>query len=376
MMVMSYLAILGRQSDFGLLELESKLGAQNISPFGVECAVLKQNVHINNLGGVQKVGRIIYQGPRGDLLTLLPFDKLPIQNGKLIFGISAYGEGAEFEPVFKTGLELKNKLKSQSTPRLIGNFKESTLTTAQIKHHDIIQKGFELLVVRYGAKMIIAITEAIQDIDWYSRRDYDRPARDAKVGMLPPKLAQIMINTTSAESVFDPFCGTGVVLQEALLMGRHAAGSDLSLEMVEATQKNLEWLETERSGLPLWTVSEADATSVTVPSVSAIISEGYLGEPRSSIPSPQQLEHLQKEIRELYQKALKNWAGQIPSGNEVTITSPVWRTGGRPQGTGIIDDLPGLGYSLRSFSHVDSRKLVYRRPDQIVGRQMLVMRKN
>jgi len=49
--------------------------------------------------------------------------------------------------------------------------------------------------------------------------------------MLPPKLAQILVNSVQAQTVYDPFCGTGVIPQEALLLGRTASGSDLSDEI-------------------------------------------------------------------------------------------------------------------------------------------------
>lgn len=70
-------------------------------------------------------------------------------------------------------------------------------------------------------------------------RDYGRPARDARVGMLPPKLAQIMLNLSVKDeksgTVLDPFCGTGVLLQEAALAGFDFIGSDIEPRMVEMT---------------------------------------------------------------------------------------------------------------------------------------------
>ena len=76
--------------------------------------------------------------------------------------------------------------------------------------------------------------EGVQNISAYAMRDQKRPKRDAFVGMLPPKLAQIMINLALGDQepkdklLLDPFCGTGVLLQEALLMGLKVYGTDLS----------------------------------------------------------------------------------------------------------------------------------------------------
>ena len=52
----------------------------------------------------------------------------------------------------------------------------------------------------------LGLTIACQDIDSYARRDTSK-ARDMQVGMLPPKLAQMMINLTRVQNesrkVFD-----------------------------------------------------------------------------------------------------------------------------------------------------------------------------
>jgi len=195
------------------------------------------------------------------------------------------------------------------------------------------------------------------------------------VGMLPPKLAQVLVNTTAAPLVADPFCGTGVVLQEALLLGRQAYGSDLSDEMVNATRSNLEWLA-RQPAVPLldWSVAEADARSVLLPAGCAVVSEGYLGRNLSQSPTISQVQELRAELLNLYREVLGNWAHQLPAGAEVSICVPAWRSGGRWHYLGLVDELSRLGYTAKGFKHVRT-PLLYERPDQIVGRQLLFLRK-
>ena len=56
--------------------------------------------------------------------------------------------------------------------------------------------------------------------------------------MIPPKLARTMINLAVGENdpksitVFDPFCGTGTILMEGLMVGVTVMGSDLDHEAV------------------------------------------------------------------------------------------------------------------------------------------------
>ena len=375
---MHYLAILGRQPEFGLVELESLLGAKAVRPFGRSAAVLTQGLDINRLGGSQKLARVIYRGPARDLNeTPIPLDELPIPaSGKITFGLSYYGAGFGQRFVVAAGLTLKKRLRAKGSVRFVQPQTGTSLTAAQVKFNGLTRNGFELIVASCRGDMIVAVTEQIQDIDWYAVRDYQRPTRSAKVGMLPPKLAQIMVNTTAAPLVYDPFCGTGVVLQEALLLGRAAAGSDIAPDMTAATTDNLAWLRRQRPDLPPASVTTADATSLTLPDEPlAIVSEGYLGPNLTKSPTAKELPALKRDLGKLYADSLRHWQPQLPPSAEVSLTVPMWRSGSAWQGLDIVDRLPDLGYTLRSFAHADSSALAYHRPNQIVGRQLLILRK-
>lgn len=363
---MSHIAILGRQPELGLVELESILGAESITPFGV-AALLAQSVDISRLGSTIKLGRIINQQPFKTLDDIeINLDSLPAATGKLNFGVSYYGGKLSEARLQSFGLTLKKRLQSRGSVRLVPT-SGLELNAAQLKYNQIPSKGFELLIIINGGQAVVALTEQFQDIDWYSLRDYGRPARSAVVGMLPPKLAQVMVNSVGFKSIFDPFCGTGVVLQEALLMGRGAAGSDLSPEMIQATQTNLEWLKQKVPSIPDWSTNLADARKVQIPSGSAVVSEGYLGPNLNPGQTIAQSEVI--KLSELYLDILKNFASQQQTGDEITICAPTWGNQKLP----VIDQLPDLGYTLKVFKHADSRRLIYLRPGQSVGRQLLIL---
>ena len=374
----TYIAILGRQPELGLVELESRLGAAAVMPWGRYAALLEQELPLEQFGGVIKTGRVLYRGPAVDI-GKVPFDwkSLSPGAGKTTFALSYYGLKGTPRFVLATGLELKKRLKEHGPVRLVTPTEGTAVGAAALRHNGIPEAGFELLVVIAQQEMVVAVTTAVQDIDWYSKRDYERPARSAKVGMLPPKLAQVLVNTTHGSLVVDPFCGTGVVLQEALLLGRTAVGSDLAPEMVAATRANLTWLadEAPRELLP-WQADEADARTVQLPDVDcAVVSEGYLGPNLTASPTPSQLDTIRAELRGLYRAALANWARQLDEGAEIALCVPAWRTKQGWQYLGLVDDLPRLGYTSKVFKHVRS-PLLYARGDQVVGRQLLLLRKN
>lgn len=373
---MQYLAVLGRQPELGLVELESLFGNDSILPWGNSAALLDTEPDINRLGGSQKIGRVIYEGPTRDIneapINLDDF-KRP---GKLTFGLSYYGLNATQRFVVASGITMKKRLRGKGSVRFVAPQHGLALGAAQVKFNSLIRNGFELLVVINKQKMVVAVTTQIQDIDWYAVRDYKRPTRSAKVGMLPPKLAQIMVNTTHSSHVYDPFCGTGVILQESLLLDRAASGSDISPEMVDATTKNLDWLKTQKLISKKWSVKEADSLSVTLPKNVCIVSEGYLGPNQSKKVEVETYRKISKDLTRLYSKSLENWAKQLPKDSEITITAPVWQTTMGWKALPIVDQLTDLGYTFKQFAHVKSDALVYRRPDQIVGRQLLILRKS
>jgi tRNA G10 N-methylase Trm11 len=373
---LNYIAILGRQSELGLVELESLLGPDAIKPFGRQAVLVDRPLEIGRLGGSLKLGEVLYQGPATSLRKLpVEVAALPLGETKTPFALSVYGSRDTARMLQAAGLELKKRLKERGSVRLIMPARGLAVTAAELKHNRVLEDGFELVVVLVGAQMVVARTTAVQDIDWYSRRDYHRPARSAKVGMLPPKLAQVLVNSTSGSVVADPFCGTGVVMQEALLLGRKAVGSDLAVEMVAASRENLGWLEQQVDAqLPAWQIAEADARAAVLPNGCAVVSEGYLGPGYSHSPAPAELASLKRELLALYLEALANFAAQLPAGGEVSICVPAWRLGKRWEYLGVIDELPDLGYTPKSFRHVRT-PLLYARPEQVVGRQLLLLRK-
>ncbi|MCG2719179.1 MAG: site-specific DNA-methyltransferase, partial [Nanoarchaeota archaeon] len=77
------------------------------------------------------------------------------------------------------------------------------------------------------------------------KRDLTRPKQRPK-HMISIRLARILINLSGAveDSVLlDPFCGYGILLQEAMLMGLNVFGIDRSYECVNASEINIRWLK-------------------------------------------------------------------------------------------------------------------------------------
>ncbi len=430
---MKYLAVLGRQPEISIAELEalgfevevadSHSGARPVSPSpratGAtprlarlriprrhESTTYFNHLDINRLGGVLKLSKELEQKPL-DYLAGLP-------DGKITIGISDYSHGASRKSAQTEALKLKKILVRHGRSVRVVENKDAMLSTATSLHNGLNGKNERKVeLIKLGNEWYRVI--GVQDIDAYAKRDQARPARDAKVGMLPPKLAQILINLCGplepSATILDPFCGTGVVLQEALLMGYRAYGTDIDERMVEYTTRNLEWLKKsdkysirrdpepgkarssarapwrrERATRPeneylqislsnsQFKVVNGDATSFQWEQpIDAVACEGYLGQPMSQIPSEMKLKEQKQECGAIITGFLKNLAGQIKSGIPVVIAAPAWlRDNGEYERLDILDYIEDMGYNVNNKSR---EGLFYHREKQIVARDILILRK-
>jgi len=390
------ICILGRQPALGIAELESLYGAEQILPYGTQACFINldpDSINFNRLGGSMRLARVLAKLPSTNwndiekyLLQMTPQHAEHI-DGKLSFGVSVFGLPVHKNKVAQSALKIKKALKlSGKSVRMVPH-KETELGSATVLYNKLTAKnGWELLVVSDGKSAYLAQTERIQDIDAYSARDQARPHRDAKVGMLPPKLAQTIINlavgTTDNKKIciLDPFCGTGVVLQEAMLMDYDIYGTDLEPRMVQYSIDNLGWLDSKYPDVGDYRrVEIGDATKhswqLRENSCVVVAGETYLGQPLSSLPSNEHLSKIIYEVNLLHHKFLENIGKQIPSGTRLCLAVPAWRGKHEFLHLPTLDHLTDIGYTRMRFKHVEDKDLIYHRENQVVGRELLVLQK-
>jgi len=402
-----YIGILGRQSELGLAELERVFG--NARRFSPETALLDSSLKpdVEHLGSVMKVGQIIEILPpksnNSDWKTVsfklvrLFTQRLKNQSGKITLGISVYGFN-QISPkdVQKTGLVLKSKLGSL---RLIPNT-DLTLSTATTHHNKLglSSSKIEILVVR-GSDGSVAVAESLgsQNITALAKRDQGRPKRDAFVGMLPPKLAITMINLAAgselsrqaldsskthddsfAPRLLDPFCGTGVLLQEASLLGYKIYGTDLAEKMIRYSESNLDWLSQEIVRHPIdYSLEVGDATNHKWQApINVIAAETYLGQPFSAPPSPAKLTEVMRTCDGIISDFLRNLGSQVKPGTPACLAIPAWRDkNGDFSHLPLVGQLGKLGWNRLGLSSTNIDNLLYYREDQVVARELLILTK-
>lgn len=406
---MQSLLILGRQPEFGIAEIEALYGPKKLKVIADQAVVVDIDpcqLSFQRLGGSLKFAKLLTVLPTNNWLSIEQFliDSAPLHvkdmpKGKMTLGISLYNFNLSPKAIMNTAFKLKQVIQATGrSVRLVPN-KSTALNTAQVIHNKLTNdRSWELLLIKAESQTFIAQTVMVQDIKNYTSRDRTRPYRDARVGMLPPKLAQIIINLASGKlidkaisvncdnksqtielnlnkTVLDPFVGTGVIPQEAYLMGYDVVGSDINPKMVHYTLNNLRWLaKIYRLNLKQLNIFTGDAKKINWPKFDFVATETNLGKPLTTLPKETVLDKQISDLNNLISKFLINLSNQIQPQTRLCIAVPAWQTSkGKFRQLPLVDQITDLGYNFIEFKHCKTKQLIYCRPDQLVARQLLVI---
>ena len=332
---------------------------------------------------------------------------LSARSGKIQIGVSIYPMARDL-PLRgenkRLGLGLKDILTSAGlSVRVVFPQKEAiSLSSVVVTNERLLEKGAEINFLVSEERIYLGKTVAVQDFEDYGRRDYQRPARDNHVGMLPPKVAQEMINlasvpqtakTNSKTAILDPFAGSGTLIQEAIIMGFKGVGSDISEKAVQNAETNLQWIK-NRYKLPQgkFEIVKSDVKDLkkNLPEYDyqAIVTEGTLGPTYEQQPKEEEIKKNFASLEKIYVSAFKSFKTILGSGKKIVIALPAYRIGGKYLFFPIIDKIEKLGYSIvdplpavlmerYNFLQVTPRKsIIYDRKDQFVSREIFIFTNN
>lgn len=392
----TYLFFLGTHPVLSLLELE-RVCAQYDQPVSLvlpsvakcEWAGELPEDLIDRLGGVDRIGQVIKTlngwPQAADILDALPAGRQPPSH-KFTLGLSAYGSDMDLQPLAE---ELKTLAREHGAKLrfVLPKGSRGQLNSAQVMFNKLDRKrNAEVTIIPTGETFWLTRTAQVQDIRAYEIRDTGRPVRHGKVGMLPPKLAQMMINIAvgdlAAPAIFDPFCGMGTILQEGWLMGLQMAGSDVSSEMVHATRQNLEHLERHfrLHNDPKPDVFQHDATRPFPEKVhgqfDAVVTESHLGKALTAPLPHREVNQAVAKLQPLYRAAFQRFSATLKPGGRVLFLLPAFRQGRRfalfP--VSFLDEIEPLGY--RKVQLRERGDMLYARPGAFIGRELTIWEKS
>jgi len=404
--------ILGREAEISKAEIESAFNEQieeksikyentlyspDVCIFDIQPEISPQYL-MNILGGTIKIGVINTSfdiSARDDEL-LEQAKNIIMQNidveKKMRFGFSIYDgtknrlDQKEFKKTKKRiqdlGIPLKKILKGNGLKVRYVTSHEPTLSSVTVTENKLIDGGKELVFILDETKIYLGTTEAVQAWKEFSARDYGRPGRDAESGMMPPKLSRILINLAQAPKnaiLADPFCGSGTIISEALLLGyRKLIASDIDSIAIANTKENVRWLvnnkkidENSIANIKYFDIAVTHLGDyIEENSVDTIVTETYLGPPQKEFKNQGELEHEAEHLLSLYQDTLRTFEQILKPGGRVVIAFPLWRSKERTfVHTPIISEIESYGFKkLRE-------PLTYGRDDQKVWREIVIFEK-
>ena len=433
--VPSYAAFLGHQPHVSLAELRAAIPAFHLQRMIGSVALFDTTKELLpslllSLGGTVLLAE---ENPeRSPSLQKVPDilrNAVASVKGKVTFGLRCIGlPSGRIRTLYR---ECKDSLQHTGRHcRYIGNDRQPA-HTALLRDSGVLdgRHGIELVLLVEDEHLWCGKTIAAQNPTSYAQRDIGKPARDLRAGILPPKLAQMMLNLgewllreqrshplpphphpnpnpllplRSASYggqawgegiiVLDPFSGSGVIPVECLLRGWMVIASDSSQKAVDACKRNIDWLRrtftipaakipssvSKHNALKPFDFSHIRDERLR-PGPTFIVTETSLGPSLRTRPPAQEAKKLRTENESLQIAFLRTVTSSIP-GIPIVCTWPVWylRTGPLFLEK-VWKEIEHIG--LEAVLPPDTPPssplrptLLYRRPDQYVGREIVLLR--
>lgn len=376
---------------------------------------IEKIIKIDMFGSHSKLVKIYKEIPLGSFLKnpsndLVDYDFVDFFVNKdekaSTFALSVYGSGCRFKDLNSSWYiaptfcrYIRDELKMLGVKTGFLPLRERRVSTVSVNKNKLLSKGFEVVLAIGKEKVYIGKTIMIQDYESYSFRDYGRPNRDAKSGMIPPKLAKMMINLAGGDKnkkVLDPFCGSGTILEELILLDyKKIKGSDISQKAINDSKINIDWLfdnypklEREKYNIQIVKSDVARISEVIGNnSIETIVTEPFLGRPRKKYRVDQVKKEI-KDLKTLYLKAFSEFKKVLNKGGLIIIIFPVFRCQGDFLTLPILEAVKELGFKQKDFlvkkylnpknleilnlEVTERNSIVYYRPEQTVSREIFL----
>ncbi len=366
----TYLFQLGREPKISTAEINAVFALQKISYLKIQetskFLILETSKKINTedlmqtLGGTIKIGKLLNKNNEKpeEIIVENILENQP--EGKIVFSLNEK----------KLALKIKKMIKETGRNVRYVELKNS----ASILHNNLLERKSDFTKIDNQ----VFVTAVLQPLEEFGKRDYGKPGRDKYSGMLPPKLSKIMINLGQVnpdnKTFLDPFCGSGTVLLEAALSNfKNIFGSDISDKATKDSQTNLEWLQNEYGISNLrYSISKTDATKIDsvikTNSIDLVVSEPFMGMPLRGSESREFLLKQAKDLKELYIKTFKALLKVLKKEGVIVFIIPSFSFGKEIIRIDCTKEIERLGFKTLPFG--EDQSLLYRRPNQYVGRNI------
>ncbi|WP_297523170.1 TRM11 family methyltransferase [Thermococcus sp.] len=269
------------------------------------------------LGGSLKLVKVIGEGE--EAIKDLEYSKL--------FTVSLYGRD-DWRLWRKLGSEIKKEFKAEGPAKFFKPAKVYAMPA------ELILKGFPevkdfVFLFREDGSFLVGETVKVTDPFELKKLDVERPVQ-RPILSIPPRLARIMVNLTEVRkgNFLDPFCGIGTVLQEFILQGLNAYGSDRDEKRVKEAKRNIAWLRKEfrlKNSAHLEVCDAKKLKRCFGQRFDAIVTEPYLGKPLRRNPGRGEAIKLANELDRFYYHVFESFTDVLKRNAKVVFVFPAYR---------------------------------------------------
>lgn len=328
-----YLFFLGTQKSVSLAEVISVFGP-DVEWISDVLVLAKKEVEdvaerSRNLGGIPRVDTVIQEFPRTEALESIY---------RKIATIVEANESKKYTLSFSLKTEKDTFLEIKAAAKIIGKNPEGdrqkSIATPTTAFYVTQKGGKNFSIVETKESLLLSETVFIQDPNYWTMIDFDRPHKEKEVGMLPSKLARIMINLAQPAKgsyVFDPFIGLGTIAMQADLLGHRIIGTDINAQNVDYAEENCLWMVKKGVSASRDKVFAVHDIRKPFPDIigkrdiTAIVCEPFLG-PMRSKPFASQSEadkSFRQHVRPLLVALLERAAEILPRGCNLVFVKPL-----------------------------------------------------
>ncbi|WP_048147912.1 TRM11 family SAM-dependent methyltransferase [Palaeococcus ferrophilus] len=316
---MEYAVIFGKNPE--LSEAEFRAFARR---FGIRFSELERSREWLVFEGPKKVEHLFHR-LGGSLKLVRLVDGIEELEYSKLFTVSFYGKD-DWKLWRKLGSDVKRHFRESGPAKF---FKPRNVYAMPA---ELILKGFPEVrdvVFIFGRREWIGETVRVADPFELKKLDVERP-RQRAILSIPPRLARIMVNLSEVREgkALDPFCGVGTVIQELLLQGFDAYGSDINPSIVNAAKENVAWLKKEFRVKRSAHLEVCDAKKLHRcfrGRFDLIVSEPYLGKPLRKKPTRGEAVEMARKLDSFYFPVFESFSRVMKRNGRVVFVFPAYR---------------------------------------------------
>lgn len=370
---MKYLFILGRNIELSKLEVLSFFEKENNPSLNHELRdnsllievknPIKEN-EIDNLGGIISIGEVLTQGNENTITNEIEKEILYNgKNNKLNYCLWEFSDNSELIQDY-----LKKRFKSEKLKATLKHLSDDMDLQGGEKVSVTSSKRLDEEYFIFGNenKEYFGKIKYHCDYKEIENRDMQKPVRRQSLA-ISPRLAKILINlslTKSNETLLDPFCGIGTILQEALLQNIKVIGVDKDKDAIKGANQNLNWFKFNKENYEL---INFDSANVEVKKFNSIVTEPDLGTTLRKIPTKEKAKETIEKFEKLMVRVINNLKSNMDG--KIVFTSPYIRIGKKRIHCNIEN------ICERTNCTVVHKEIPEFRHGQVIGRMIYVLKK-